>query len=230
MTPAQIDTLDEPYVLPTEVVVRLDMRRALAFLGLFACGAPASEPVEEPPPGCSAGPEQCCTDDGRLATPCGPIGGGACENATCRGEDGRCFPCRCLAADVRIDTPEGELPVSAIEAGTIVWSMHEGERRAVRVIRAARAAVPDDHLVYRVRLADGREVRLSEGHPFANGARPEELAIGASLDASTVIEASRVRYDDAFTYDLLPESDSGAYWANGILVRSTFRSNVREEP
>ena len=47
--------------------------------------------------------------------------------------------------------------------------------------------------------------------------------MGDELDGAIVVGIDRVAYGDGATYDILPNSASAAYWANGILLGSTLR-------
>ena len=130
----------------------------------------------------------------------------------------------CLAADAQIDTPAGPIAVSALAAGMPVWTQDSAGRRVTGVVlQAAHVAVPATHQVVRLRLADGREVRVSPGHPTADGRQVGDLVTGDRFDGSRVASTARETYDGGATYDLLPSGDSGAYWANGILLGSTLR-------
>ena len=130
----------------------------------------------------------------------------------------------CLAADALIDTPAGRIAVSALKVGMPVWTQDkEGGRVAGVVAQTAHVAVPATHQVVRVRLADGREVRVSPGHPTADGRRVGDLASGDVLDGARVVSVEREAYPDGATYDLLPSGGAGTYWANGILLGSTLR-------
>jgi len=71
-------------------------------------------------------------------------------------------------------------------------------------------------------LADGRQVTASAGHPTLDGRALGQLQVGDILDGSEVISVEIIHLHDSGTYDLLPSGASGAYWANGILLRSTL--------
>jgi len=130
----------------------------------------------------------------------------------------------CLASNTEIDTPNGPLNVKDINAGTMVWSLNgNGQRIATKVIRVSRTPAPITHQVVHLALSDGREVWVSPNHPTADGRRAGELNSGDRYDGATVISADLVAYWDGFTYDLLPNSPTGSYWANGILLGSTLK-------
>jgi hypothetical protein len=74
-----------------------------------------------------------------------------------------------------------------------------------------------------VRLADGREISASPGHPTADGRRFAELRVGDRLDGALVSSIESLPSEQTSTYDLLPAGTTGYYWANGILVGSTLR-------
>jgi len=79
--------------------------------------------------------------------------------------------------------------------------------------------------VVTVRLADGRTVTASPGHPTANGRPLGDYQVGDSLDGALVIAVESVTYGEGATYDLLPAGTTGLYWANGILLRSTLATS-----
>ncbi len=130
----------------------------------------------------------------------------------------------CLAAGTWIDTPAGPVRVEDVRPGTLVWTADtEGRRLVARVERTGRTPVPPDHQVMHVRLRDGRELYASPGHPSASGLPLGALAVGDTLDGSSVVVAQRMRYAGEATFDLLPSGPTGTYWANGVLLRSTLR-------
>lgn len=130
----------------------------------------------------------------------------------------------CLSSGTRIDTPSGPVVVTELRAGMTVWTQGaSGAREAAVLLAVASVAAPAGHEVVRIVLADGRELLASPGHPTADGRTLGDLALGASLDGSTVVLVERVPYGGR-TYDLLPAGASGTYWANGVLLRSTLRA------
>ncbi len=130
---------------------------------------------------------------------------------------------RCLPLDARIATPAGDVVISALAVGTIVWSTDEAGRRiAVPVVRVGSVLAPADHVVIAISLADGREVVGSPGHPTADARALGMLGIGDPLDGGTVVAVTRRPYAADRTYDLLPASPTRTYWANGVLLGSTL--------
>jgi hypothetical protein len=129
----------------------------------------------------------------------------------------------CLASDTMIDTPAGPVAVTDLQAGMLVWTRDTaGNRVAASVLQTARVAVPPTHQVVHLRLDDGRELRVSPGHPTADGRYIGELVVGAILDGARVTSVTREAYTDGATYDLLPAGATGTYWADGILLGSTL--------
>ena len=74
----------------------------------------------------------------------------------------------------------------------------------------------------RVVLGDGRAVLASPGHPTGDGRRVGELNPGDLLDGSRVTTTESMPYLGD-TWDLLPLSSTGEYWANAVLLGSTLR-------
>ncbi len=131
---------------------------------------------------------------------------------------------RCLPLGTTVATPLGEVAVEALTAGALVWSVDgDGHRVAVPVIRVGWLPTPAGHELIVVALDDGREVTASAGHPTVDGRRFASLAPGDVLDGAHVLSVRLRPYDGARTYDLLPASPTGAYWADGVLIGSTLR-------
>lgn len=132
----------------------------------------------------------------------------------------------CLAAADRIATPNGEVPVSQLRPGMLVWSIDGGRRVAAPISVVGHTPTPLGHRVIRVVLADGRAVVASPGHPTADGRRIGELKIGDLLDGSRVTVMDVMPYAGN-TWDLLPLSSTGEYWANGVLLASTLADSSK---
>ncbi len=133
-------------------------------------------------------------------------------------------PCPiCLAADTLIATPSGDVRVTDIRKGMIVWTAGgDGSRTAAPVVEVGSMAVPAGHMMVHVRLADGRELLASPGHRTGDGRPLGSLAGGDMLDGSKITLWELLPYSGERTYDLLPAGKAGTYWANGIQLSSTL--------
>lgn len=127
----------------------------------------------------------------------------------------------CLAATARIATPNGEIPVAELHPGMLVWTIDAGRRVAAPISVVGHTRAPFGHRVIRVLLADGRAVVASPGHPTADGRRIGELKPDDLLDGSRVVTTESLPYAGD-TWDLLPLSSTGEYWADGVLLGSTL--------
>ena len=65
-------------------------------------------------------------------------------------------------------------------------------------------------------------LELSAPHPTADGRTFGDLRTGDELDGRRVLSAEIVAYAHDRTYDILPASDTGFYFAGGVLVGSSF--------
>ena len=129
----------------------------------------------------------------------------------------------CLAATTMIATPGGEVGVTGITIGMVVWTQAaDGSRVEATVIEVGSTPVPPTHQMVHLTLADGRELWASPGHRTADGRPLGTLAVGAAVDGSVVKTWELVAYSTGRTYDLLPAGATGTYWANGILLSSTL--------
>lgn len=99
--------------------------------------------------------------------------------------------------------------------------MDHGQVRAVRILRTQRTPV-SQHRVIRLSLAGGQVLEVSGSHPTADGRRFETLRVGDRLDGIQVEAVRTVAYPHEATYDILPDSDTGTYFASGVLIGSTL--------
>lgn len=90
------------------------------------------------------------------------------------------------------------------------------------ILKTGRARVAGHH-VMRVVLDSGAVLELSPGHPTAAGGTFGDLRASSRIgDRHTVVSAWLVPYDYDATYDILPDSDTGTYFAAGVPVGSTL--------
>ena len=129
----------------------------------------------------------------------------------------------CLSAATVISTPAGDVVVTAIRVGTLVWTQAaDGNRVAAKVIEVGSTPVPAGHLMVHLTLADGRQLWASPGHRTADGRPLGSLGAGDVVDGSRVSGWELVPYAGDHTYDLLPAGPTGRYWADGIPLASTL--------
>jgi hypothetical protein len=129
----------------------------------------------------------------------------------------------CLAADTKIATPDGDKPVTDLKAGMQVWTLSaDGSRVSAPIVNIGNTPTSAGQSIVNLTLEDRRNVSVSSGHPLIEGGTVADLKAGDPYDGSTVRSIESVPYESEATYDLLPEGATGAYWANGILLRSTL--------
>lgn len=133
-------------------------------------------------------------------------------------------PCPiCLSGDTMIDTLNVSVRITDLREGMEVWTADgSGTRMLATILKTSKTAVPQNHMMIHLILADGRELYASPGHPLADGRILGNIKPGDIVDGSAAVSADMIPYGKAYTYDILPSGDTGAYWANGILVGSTL--------
>jgi hypothetical protein len=138
---------------------------------------------------------------------------------------GKVYPCPiCLPEDAGIATPDGPVRAADVREGMVVWSQDAAGRRIpARVVLVGSTPVVAPHMLVRIALGDGRAVRASAGHPTAEGEPLARLSPGDRIDGASVTRVERVPYLGARTVDLLPDTATGVYWADGVPLRSTLR-------
>jgi hypothetical protein len=106
--------------------------------------------------------------------------------------------------------------------GDLVYTVDHGERIAAPILRVNQRPV-SHHALVRVTLANGGVVEMSGGHPTADGGRFDALVAGQRLGTEEIVSLATIPYDERFTYDILPASDTGTYFVGDALVGSTLR-------
>ncbi len=124
-----------------------------------------------------------------------------------------------ISPDTRIRTAGVQKRIADIKKGELVLS---DEEKAVRVKKVSKAPVKN-YKVLKVKLNDGTIFEVSPGHPTADGRRFKELKMGDILDNRMVVETKLIPYIYSHIYDILPDSKTGNYYANGVLVGSTLK-------
>ena len=172
---------------------------------------------------CCAAGQLCCDPQGPIET--SPHCSAPSETGSC---PMGCAPlCKCTSPDTPIATPTGDRAMATLRVGDLVYSVDEGAIRAVPVVRTNRISVVH-HEVVRVKLANGAVLEISGTHPTADGRTFDSLRPGGVLDHVPILSAERIPYPFPFTYDILPGSSSGTYFAGGALIGSTLAASPAE--
>jgi len=132
------------------------------------------------------------------------------------------FP-NCLSSDTLISTPDGDIPVTDLRPRMDVFTLDMDGNKVIKPINLTfETAVRDSHIMCHLILSDGRKVSASEGHFTSDKRLIGDLNTGDIVDGAHVTSIERTRYNSGYTYDLLPDGETGCYWANGILLRSMY--------
>jgi hypothetical protein len=168
---------------------------------------------------------QCCAAG---AICCWVEGGPALQYPLCVAPDTTgtcpkgCPQCICASPDTPIATPQGSRPIAELAPGDLVYSVDHDAVVVVPIARVNRAPV-HDHRVVRAALASGAVLEISPRHPTADGRTFGALRVGDLLDGVRVTSVELVPYAYPYTYDVLPLSDTGTYYAGGARIGSTLK-------
>ncbi len=132
--------------------------------------------------------------------------------------------CRCLVGDAVISTKKGDVPVSQLKKGDIVFSLNkEGALIEVPIILVSKTKVGANHQFLHISMEDGRELKVSPLHPDSKYQPLQNLKKGDVLDGKKIYSIKLVPANVTYTYDILPKGPTGIYWANGIPIGSTLK-------
>jgi len=129
----------------------------------------------------------------------------------------------CASPDTPIATPNGERSIADIRVNDWVYSVDRDGIKAVRVARVIRRPVRNHHVI-RVMIDAGRNLEISAPHPTADGRTFGDLRVSDLLDGNRIQSVEVIDYAHEYTYDILPDSDTGLYFAGGMLIGSTIAS------
>ena len=90
------------------------------------------------------------------------------------------------------------------------------------VLKTSKTYVLSHYMLHLV-LSYGRELIASPDHLLIDGRKVKDLSINQPYDGAYVVSKNLIPYKDEFTYDILPNEETGFYWANGILIGSTLK-------
>jgi hypothetical protein len=173
-----------------------------------------------------------CCDQGMLCCVVnqGPVGPPTCmapdDNGTC---PPGCPGCVCASPDTPVATPDGERPIADLRIGDLVYSVNRGLVVTAAVVQINRVPAPD-HFVVRAVAESGAVLEMSPQHPTADRRTFGELRIGDLLGGVRIEALTVERYAHSYTHDILPASDTGAYFAAGVLVGSTLAIDPAPAP
>jgi hypothetical protein len=133
------------------------------------------------------------------------------------------LPSNCLTYDTLISTPEGNIPVSELRTGMVIYTLDMAGNKVIEPVELVmKLSGAEGYDLRRLVLSDGRELIVSATHPTAEYGRIADLCLGDILDGSVIASIEHVRYSGSYVYDLLPAGETGFYWANGVLLGSTL--------
>ena len=125
----------------------------------------------------------------------------------------------CLPPDILIRTVTAEKKISNLKVGDIVLS---DNGKPVRIAKITKVEAKN-HKVMKIKFNDGTSFEGSAEHPTADGRLFKDLKTGDKIDGRTVVETKLIPYKYSHTYDILPDSKTGNYYANGVLIGSTLK-------
>jgi hypothetical protein len=108
-----------------------------------------------------------------------------------------------------------------LRPGDLVYSVDGAAIRAVPILRVNRTPVVN-HRVLRVTFDSGSSIEMTAGHPLSDGRPLSSLQPGNQLMGGIVMTVEDRPYAHEATFDILPDSTSGAYFASGVLMGSTL--------
>ena len=132
--------------------------------------------------------------------------------------------CKCLPASAQILTSLGNRSIDLLKEGDKVITVNlKGEKVELPIKIVNKVEVLGNHTMVLLELKDGRKIQVTPGHPsVVDNKNLGEFVLGDKLDGSAIIKITDIAYTEKFTFDILPEGETGFYWADGILIGSTL--------
>lgn len=132
--------------------------------------------------------------------------------------------CRCLPSSTQILTSKSSISIDQLKEKDSILTMNlKGKISTMPIKLINKVLVSHQHTMIILDLADGRKLQVTPEHPSAIPNKTiDEFEIGELFDGSKIINKLKIDYKEEYTYDILPEGETGFYWANGILIGSTL--------
>lgn len=134
----------------------------------------------------------------------------------------------CLPYWTLISTPGGDVRIVDLKPGMEVYTLDvSGTKVAKELEFVSKVSVPETHIIYRILMANDRQVYGSGAHPTVDGTEFKNLKAGDIVDGGKIISVEELKYTTGYTYDILPSGDTGYYWANSVLIGSTLAADAK---
>ena len=134
----------------------------------------------------------------------------------------------CASPDTPIATPDGERAIADLAVGDLIYTMEDDEIVVRPLVQIGRTRV-HEHRVVRLVLETGT-VEMSAGHPTIDGRTFGDLAAGDWLGEVEILAIEEIPFAHPYTHDILPDSSTGAYFAQGAAVGSTLAPARESHP
>lgn len=132
---------------------------------------------------------------------------------------GECQNPNCLSPDTRIKTDGIQKRIADIKVGDIVISDDDNKVKVIKIKKIE----AKKYKILKVEFNDGTILEISPNHPTSDGRLFKDLMMGDIVNNRIVIETKLIQYNYKYTYDILPDSEKGNYYANSVLVGSTLK-------
>ncbi|MES0491265.1 MAG: Hint domain-containing protein [Leptospirales bacterium] len=125
---------------------------------------------------------------------------------------------KCNSPQTKILTSIGYIAIVDLKVGDMVMTE---TNQFVPVLKISKVKATNHH-VSLVHFDNGSVVQISPTHPLADGRFMGQLKPGDKVGTMHVVSAQLIFYEYEYTYDILPDSPSANYYAEGILLKSTI--------
>jgi hypothetical protein len=126
------------------------------------------------------------------------------------------FILSCVPGDTKVDTPEGRLPITEIQAGDFVI---DDRSNISQVLMKHEYLEVNPDRFYTIKMSDGSSVTTCDKHKIA-GIPMEDIEVGDPIDDLQVVEKYQTKIKDSRSYDILTISSTGGWMSNGIPINS----------
>lgn len=149
-----------------------------------------------------------------------------CIDGVWKYKAGKCPICAAPNTLITTSLSSGyKVPISDLKAGDVVVSVDEkGEKIIVPIVEVSKTPVQNHHVV-KVILENNSTLLISPGHPISDGRTFNDLKSGDYLHENKILSVEIMPYPYDYTYDILPQSNTGSYFAEGVLIGSTLVSS-----
>lgn len=129
----------------------------------------------------------------------------------------------CFTSNTEIETLTGKVKIKDIILGTEIWSLNSNGKRVIsKVIKTSKSITNNTEMAV-LTLDNEQKLTGTSNHPIFNKSTLGLIKTGESFENIKITNTSTYTSNNEEVFDILPNTDTCVYFANGIPVLSSLK-------